>query len=79
MSDILVRNLGEDVVERLKKRAKKEGRSLQAEVKSILERSALTPAVDMKTARKLSERFRRKFRGRKFPDSSTLVREDRER
>lgn len=79
MAQILVRGLGEEVVERLKIRARKDGRSLQSEAKRILEQSALEAKVDAKTARKISEEFHRKFRGRKFPDSSGLIREDRDR
>lgn len=37
MAQVLVRQLNEQVVERLKKRAKEHGRSLQSEVKTILE------------------------------------------
>jgi hypothetical protein len=40
MAQILVRNLQGTVVARLKKRAKERGRSLQAEVKTILEEAA---------------------------------------
>lgn len=79
MAQILVRGLDEEVVERLKIRARKDGRSLQSEVKHILEQSAFEAKVDPKTARKISEEFHRKFRGRKFPDTAGLIREDRER
>jgi plasmid stability protein len=37
MSDILIRNLSAETVELLKQRAKRHNRSLQAEVKTILE------------------------------------------
>jgi len=77
MAQILVRNLDEGVVERLKNRAKREGRSLQAEVKIILEQAA---KVDMETARRLADDFReRVLKGRRFSDSARLIREDRER
>jgi len=76
MANILVRGLDQSVVERLKNRAKREGRSLQAEVKTILEQAA---KVDMDTAREMLEEFRRRFKGRKFSDSVELIREDRER
>jgi len=79
MAQILVRNLSKEVVERLKKRAMEEGRSLQSEVKLILEQAALEPKVDMDTARKISEEFRQRFRGRKFPDTVELIHEDRAR
>jgi len=79
MSQILVRNLDEDVVERLKRRAKRDGRSLQSEVKSILEQAANELKVDMETARKLCEQYRKRFKGRKFPDTVELICEDRNR
>lgn len=79
MAQILVRNLDEKTVRSLKNRAKKEGRSLQSKVKSILEQAAQEPTVDMEAARKILAEFRRKFKGRKFPDSVDLVREDRQR
>jgi plasmid stability protein len=79
MAQILVRDLDEGIVERLKRRAKDDGRSLQSEVRSILEQAALEPKVDMETARKICEEFRRRFKGRKFPDTVKLIREDRER
>ena len=79
MSQILVRNLDEDVVERLKRRAKRDGRSLQSEVKSILEQAANELKVDIETARKLCEQYRKRFKGRKFPDTVELICEDRNR
>lgn len=79
MAQILVRELDEEVVERLKRRARRDGRSLQSAVKAILEKAAHEPTVDVETARKMCEDFRRRFRGRQFPDTATLIREDRER
>ena len=76
MSQILVRNLDDATVERLKSRAKAHGRSLQAEAKDILEQSA---RIDVAEARKLVDCIRRSFEGRKFDDSTELVREDRNR
>ena len=79
MAQILVRNLDAGVVRKLKERARKAGRSLQAEARFILEKEANSPQVDMETARKLAEEFRKKFKGRKFSDSADLIREDRDR
>ena len=79
MAQILVRDLEQGVVERLKRRAKEDGRSLQSEVKAILERAAFAPQVNMETARNISETFRRKFKDRKFPDTVRLIRELRGR
>ncbi|KKK99011.1 hypothetical protein LCGC14_2637020 [marine sediment metagenome] len=79
MAQILVRDLDPKAVERLKKRAKADGRSLQAEVKMILEQAAGAPTVEMGKARQLVDEIRRRFHGRPFPDSTELVREDRHR
>ena len=76
MGQILVRGLNDDVIERLKNRAKQDGRSLQSEVKLILEQAART---DVETARKLADNIRKRFKGRKLKDSADLIREDRDR
>ncbi len=77
MAQILVRNLDDEVVESLKERAKREGRSLQAEVSMILVEAAGAPKLDAETAWKLLDEFRDRFKGRKFTDSVKLLREDR--
>ena len=77
MAQILVRDLDEGIVARLKRRARQDGRSLQSEVKVILEEAASAPPVDLAAARRLSARFRRRFRGRPFPDTVKLLREAR--
>ncbi len=77
MAQILVRNLKEKTVKALKARAKGNGRSLQAEAKTILEREAGQPKLSMEEARKALDEFRARFKGRKFTDSVKLLREDR--
>ena len=47
----MIRNLGEDVKEGLRNRAKAHGRSLEAEVRDILRVAALAPASREGTAR----------------------------
>lgn len=79
MAQILVRDLDKETVERLKERAREDGRSLQSEVKHILDQAAHEPTVDMVAARKICEDFRRAFKGRRFPDTLELIREDRNR
>jgi len=73
---VLVRDLGTDVVARLKARAKRNGRSLQAELKDILQMASRYRAVD---ARALADRIRRQLRGRAHIDSVELLAEDRSR
>lgn len=77
MAQVLVRQLNEKVVDRLKKRAREHGRSLQSEVKTILEEAV----PDYEGAWKRIELIRTKLKrsGRKFSDSADLVREDRDR
>ncbi len=77
MSDILVRNLDEEVVQRLEERARRQGRSLQAEVAHILTQAAEIPKLDAETAQKRLGEFRRRFKGRRFSDSAELIREGR--
>jgi plasmid stability protein len=76
MAQILVRELKPAVVERLKRRARRQGRSLQGEVKAILEQAA---QVDAETARALAVRLRKTFQGRALAHSVDLIREDRRR
>ena len=75
MPDILVRGLNSQTVKRLKVRAARNGRSLQREVKVVLENAA-PPSIDeiLEDARA----WRKKL-GRKFEDSTELIRQDRER
>ena len=76
MAQILVRRLGKTTVERLKGRARRGGRSLESEVRAILDEAA---QVDASAARRLADRVRSRFRGRTFGDSAALIRQDRDR
>ena len=77
MAQVLVRQLANKVVVRLKKRAKEHGRSLQSEMKTILEEAV----PDYEAAWKRIEGFRKRLKksGRTFSDSTDLIREDRDR
>jgi len=79
MAQILVRDLDDAVVRKLKARARSYGRSLQSEVKAILTHAASSPVVDMETARRLSEEIRRRSKGRSRVDSAALLRQERDR
>jgi plasmid stability protein len=76
MAQIIVRNLDDAVVDRLKARARTNDRSLEAEVRLILEQSA---KVDLVQARQIVMERRKKLQGREFVDSVDLIREDRDR
>lgn len=77
MAQVLVRQLNDKVVDRLKKRAKEHRRSLQSEVKAILEDAV--PDYERAWKRIDSLRLRLKRSGRKFSDSADLIRKDRDR
>lgn len=77
MAQVLVRQLDDKIVDRLKKRAKEHGRSLQSEVKMILEDAV--PDYEGAWKRIEGMRNRLKKTGRKFSDSAALIREDRDR
>lgn len=76
MAQVLIRDLRADVVSRLKARAKRHGRSLQTELKEILEQASRQSAVE---ARALADRIRRQLAGRVHSDSVELLAEDRAR
>ena len=77
MAQLLVRHLNDDVVKRLKQRAREHGRSLQSEAKTILEEAV----PDYEAAWKRIERFRKRLQQcrRTFSDSAAVVREGRDR
>ena len=76
MAQVLVRDLEPEAVARLKARAKKHRRSLQTELKEILEAASRHSAGD---ARAVAGRIRRRLAGRTHSDSVDLLAEDRAR
>lgn len=76
MAQVLVRDVAPEAVARLKQRAKSHGRSLQAELRSLLEQAASRDPVE---ARDLAARIRRRLAGRRHTDSARLQAEDRSR
>ena len=76
MAQILVRGLAEDVVARLKLRAQAHGRSVEGEVRSILESAS---GFSMEQAREVAAKWQERFSGRKFTESCDLLAEDRNR
>jgi plasmid stability protein len=76
MARVLIRDLDERVVETLKARAARNGRSLQAELQMIVERAAAADVVESRTA---AARIRRMLSDRKHSDSAALLADDRRR
>ena len=60
MAQFVVRHLEDDVVQKLKKRAKRHARSMEDEVRHILRTAAQErPAVSHKLGSRIANRFRR--------------------
>jgi antitoxin FitA len=76
MGQLLVRNLDDDLIRRLKERAAAHGRSAEAEHRAILER-VLRPGGEDFVER--AARWRRLTAGRETTDSAELIRADRDR
>lgn len=78
MAQLIVRNLDEAVVHRLKARAERNNRSLEAEVRQILEQASEQLSWDEAWERINAFRQRMIENGRTFSDSTGLIREDRD-
>ncbi|MFN0087930.1 MAG: FitA-like ribbon-helix-helix domain-containing protein [Blastocatellia bacterium] len=76
MPDVLVRDVPAEVLDALKGRAQYNKRSLQVELKTILEQAAQTTMAD---ARKVAAKIRRSLMHSAHSDSAALLREDRGR
>jgi plasmid stability protein len=75
MSNVLVRDLDDSVLKQLKAAAKAHGRSLQAEIHSVLERAGVRSLAE---TRRVSDRWLRRLRASTHTDSAALIREDRD-
>jgi len=76
MAQVLVRGVEDKIVKRLKAQARRHHRSLEAELRDIIESSVKYTTAE---AVEVSRRLRAKFKGRVFSDSANLIREDRDR
>jgi plasmid stability protein len=74
MPAIHIRDLSRSTLDRLKARARRNGRSLRAELKSILEDAAGTNWL---TTRLLAAKLRKRLAGRSHSDSTELIASDR--
>ncbi len=76
MSELLVRGLTAETIERLKTRAKQHGRSLQGEVKLILEEAV---RFSLAEAEGIAAEWKGRLAGLTLSDSAELLRKDRQR
>lgn len=78
MAQVLVRDIAPEIVDRLKIRAQRNQRSLEAELRIIFENAVQEPAKEQQNRQAEVERIRALFAGRRFEDSAALLCEDRE-
>jgi len=74
VANILIRDIDDELLARLKAAAKRHGRSLEGEVHDVLERAATSSLAE---TRRLSARWLKRLRGSSQSDSTRLIREDR--
>jgi plasmid stability protein len=85
MATLYVRDMPDRLYETLKKRAAEEGRSISQEAVQLIRLGLLAarpkpdPEFRAWLDRVTEQRERWAKEGRKFPDSTTLIREDRDR
>ncbi len=76
MANLLIRDLDERVLSRLKQAAKAHGRSLQGEIHEALHRASTRNLAE---TRRLSGQWLKRLRGSAQSDSTKLIREAREK
>ncbi len=75
-ANLLLRDVAPDVLEVLKDRARRSGRSLQQELHMALRRDAHR---NFDEARAITDAWHERLKGRRLPDSTELLREERQR
>lgn len=76
MGQVLVRDLPDEVVERLKAKAAAEGRSLEAHLRRVLEEASI---LDREALLAVADAVAESTRGRAQTDAAVLIRSSRDR
>ena len=76
MAQVVIRNIDDDAMRRLKSRAARKGVSLERELRTILTEAA---RADRTGFGERASAFRRKLADRRHSDSTRLIRKDRDR
>jgi plasmid stability protein len=76
MAQVIIRNINERAIQRIKTRAKRHGHSLEQELRNIITTAA---HLNMEEARNNIATFRSTLESRQHSDSTLLIREDRDR
>lgn len=76
MAQVVIRNIEDEAIHRLKRQAERKGVSLERELRTIITDAA---RADRTGFRLRATAFRRKLAGRRHSDSTRLIRTDRDR
>lgn len=76
MAQVVIRNIDDEAMRRLKARAARRGVSLEHELRTILTEAARTDRTEFGAR---AAAFRRRLTGRRHSDSTALIRKDRHR
>ena len=76
MAQVVIRNIDDAAIRRLKSRAVRKGISLERELRTILTDASRADRSDFLERAAV---FRRKLAGRRHSDSTVLIRKDRDR
>ena len=76
MAQVVIRNIDDDAIRRLKARAARKGVPLERELRAILTEASNADRTGFEAR---AAAFRRKLAGRRHRNSTALIREDRSR
>jgi ribosomal protein S21 len=76
MAQVIVRNIDDAAIRKLKRLAEREGTPLETKLRGLIVREANS---DRLAFRERARALRQKVAGRRHSDSTTLIREDRDR
>jgi plasmid stability protein len=76
VAQVVIRNIDDEAMRRLKSRAARKGVSLERELRTILTEAVRADRVGFAER---AAAFRRKLAGRRHSDSTALIRKDRDR
>jgi plasmid stability protein len=76
MAQVVVRNVDDAAIKRLKSRAARKGHSLEQELRTVIVEASREDHAEFW---RRADAIKESLRGKKFSDSTLLIREDRDR
>ena len=78
MAQVLIRGLSDEAIASWKSRARRHNRSLEAELRELIERDRGVDSMTFEEAVQFADEMRRKYAGKIKGTSADLIREDRD-